>query len=404
MADRVGAPELDLLITFALVLVGAEVGSLLFHAMRLPRILGMIAAGVVIGPNVNPYALSMGLQPERLTDLAFLGGIFLMFQIGLTFNVRNFRRVGVRPLVVALVADILSFLSGFLVAILMGQPTELALFVGLLLTPTSSILGIRLAQDQNLLATQGIDTTIAAIIYDDVTILFFATVVLAVAGGAGQDWTSVGAGLGLIILLTGIVIFIALKTVPRTLTIFERLSGGHPTLLAVSLMLLVSFVFTLIGLPPIFGAFWAGSILASGRYGERLQAFVQPVTELFAAVFFAAIGMLLDPSLLPLLGLLALAVIVVGAATKLLGGFLALRAYNVPVWPAAACGTVLIPRGEVSLVVAQYAGDAALVGRLQLLGTLIVIATTLVAPLSLAVVRILARRAAREASQAAAPS
>lgn len=389
-----GAPELDLLITFAMVLIGAEVGSLVFHALKLPRILGMIGAGILIGPNVNPYAISMGLQPERLNDLAFLGGIFLMFQIGLTFNVRNFRRVGARPLVVALVADILSFLSGFLVALVLGQGIEIALFVGLLLTPTSSILGIRLAQEQNLLATAGIDTTIAAIIYDDVTILFFATVVLALVGRGEGGFLSIGAGLALIVVLAAIVIWIALQAVPRTLGLFEKLSGGHPTLLAVSLVLLVSFVFTLIGLPPIFGAFWAGSILASGRYGERMQTFLQPVTELFAAVFFTAIGMLLDPSLMPAIGLLALAVVLVGAATKLAGGFLALRAFRVPVWPAAACATVLIPRGEVSLVVAQYAGDAALVGRLQLIGTVIVIATTLIAPFALALVRRAARRQA----------
>lgn len=387
-----------------MVLIGAELGSLLFQALKLPRILGMIAAGVAIGPNVNPYALAMGLQPERLTDLAFLGGIFLMFQIGLTFNVRNFRRAGTRPLVVALVGNLFSFLSGFLVAILLGQTVELALFVGLLLTPTSSILGIRLAQDQNLLATQGIDTTIAAIIYDDVTTLVFATVVLALAGGGDAGWLSVGTGLALIMILAVIVIWVAIQAVPRTLGLFERLSGGHPTLLAVSLVLLVSFVFTVIGLPPIFGAFWAGSILASGRYGERTQIFLQPVTELFAAVFFTAIGMLLDPRLFPALGILALAVVAVGAATKLLGGFLALRAYQVPLWPAAACATVLIPRGEISLVIAQYAGDAAIVGQLQLLGTIIVIATTLLAPLTLTLVRQLARRSSlRAASRAAAP-
>jgi CPA2 family monovalent cation:H+ antiporter-2 len=393
------AGELDLLIAFALVLISAEIGSLVFQWIRLPRVVGMLAAGAMIGPHVDPFAGRLGLVPERISDLAFLGGIFLMFSIGLTFNVRNFRRVGWHAPLVAFVAGGFSFLAGFGIALAFHQSLDMALFIGLLLTPTSSVIGLRLAHDQNLLATRGIETTIAAIVWDDVTSLLIATIVLALvgAGGVNTDVTSVVLGLMLLILLAVIVGLAAMQALPRALQLFERLGGTSPTLLAVSLAFLVAFVFTIIGLPPIFGSFWAGSIIASSRFGDRIQEFLKPINEVFSAVFFTAIGMLLDPRALGSAGLLIVAVALAGGASKFLGGFLTLRSFKTPTLPAMACATILIPRGEISLVIAQYAGDPALVESLQLVATILMILTTLIAPLAFKSVRLAARRAAANA-------
>ncbi|MBI2077840.1 MAG: cation:proton antiporter [Euryarchaeota archaeon] len=392
-----GAPELDLLITFAVVLIAAELGSLAFQAMRLPRVVGMLAAGVLIGPSVNPQAVQIGLNPESISDLAFLGGIFLMFSIGLTFDVRRFRTVGAGAFILAVFAGITSFLAGFAVAMAFGAPQDLALFIGLLLTPTSSVIAIRLAHDQRMLAMSGVDATIAAVVIDDVTSLFIATIVLAFVGlGDAATVSGVAFGLALLLLLGSLVVLLAIGALPRALTLFERFSGQHPTLPAISLAFLVSFLFTVIGLPPIFGAFWAGSIIASSRFGDRIQEFIRPVTEIFSAVFFTAIGMLLNPFALPALGALVASALVVGILAKLVGGFLGLRVLRVPVVPAMACATLMVPRGEVSLVIAQYAGDLAQVERLQLIASVLVVVTTLGAPILLHGVRFAARRSARE--------
>jgi monovalent cation:H+ antiporter-2, CPA2 family len=398
--------ELDLLITFAIVLIAAEIGSLIFQSLRLPRVVGMLGAGALIGPNVNRYADALGIVPERVSDLAFLGGIFLMFNIGLQFNVRNFRRVGWRAPLLAGSGGIVSFLGGFAVALAFHQSLEVSLFVGLLVTPTSSLIALRLAHDQNLLATRGIDTTVAAIIWDDVTSLFIATIVLGYLGvGAGSNFTSIALGLMLLIILTIVVVLAAVQALPRALIIFERIGGQSPALLALSLAFLVSFVLTQIGLPPIFGAFWSGSIIASSRYGDRIQEFLKPINEVFSAVFFTAIGMLLDPFALGQSGALVLSIVAVGAIAKFASGFLSLRVFRTPFFPAMACATILIPRGEISLVIAQYAGDATLVAELQLIATTLMILTTLVAPLAFKLVRTAARRveAAEDRRRATTP-
>lgn len=399
----VAVAELDLLITFAIVLIGAEIGSILFQAMRLPRIVGMIVAGILIGPHVNPYALQLGLNPDRLSDLAFLGGIFLMFSIGLTFNIRNFQRVGGRAFYLALVAGLFSFVAGFGVALLFNQTKEVALFVGLLLTPTSSAIGVRLAQDQNLLATRGIDTTIAGIILDDVTSLVIATVVLGVLGiGARTGLVSLLVGLMILLAIASAVVVVAMTTFPRALQFFERVSGGQAVLPAISLAFFVSFIFTLLGLPPILGAFWSGSIIASSRFGDRVEGFVRPVTDMFSAIFFTAFGMLLDPWVLPLIGAFVVTIVIVGSLTKFIGGFLALRAFATPTFPALVCSTLMIPRGEISLIIAQYAGQQTLVELLQVIATVLVMGTTLITPLAILSVRALGRRAAARSARAAA--
>lgn len=397
--------ELNLLMTFAMLLIAAEVGSLVFRALHLPRVLGMLAAGVLIGPGINPYTDLMNIHPERISDLAFLGGLFLMFSIGLSFNVRSFKRIGSRALVLSLVGSLVAFMGGFVVAFLFDVPVGEAMFLALLLTPTTSVIAFRIAQEQNLLATRGMDTTIGSILLDDVTIIFFGTLVLAFVGTSGEIvWGETMLRILLIIVLGVFVIMVGLRLLPRTLVAFERVSGGSPTLLAISLAFLVSYVFTLIELPPIFGAFWAGSIIASSRFGDEVHTFIKPITELFSAVFFTAIGMLLQPSGLAALGFLTLALVLVAAITRFGSGFLVLRAFRTPVVPALACATLLVPRGELTLVLAQYAGEPALVARLQLIGSVIVVATTLLGPLLLHGIRWIAARPKRAPAPTTEPA
>ena len=380
--------ELDLLMTFAILLIAAELGSLLFRALRLPRVVGMLGAGVLIGPHVNPYADTMNIVPDAVADLAFLGGLFLMFSIGLSFNVHNFRRIGPRALGISIGGSLVAFFGTFAVALLFQRPFNEAMFLALILTPTTSVVAFRIAQEQNLLATRGMDTTLGSILLDDVTIIFFGTIVLALATRSGPiDWSFTMLSIVLVVLLGTMIVMVGLRLLPRTLDIFERFSHGSPTLLAVSLAFLVSYVFTLIELPPIFGAFWAGSIIASSRFGDEVQAFVRPITELFSALFFTAIGMLVNPSGIWAVGLLTLALVVAATVSRFGAGYLALRVFRTPVVPALACATLLVPRGELTLVLAQYAGDPGLVANLQLVGSVVVASTTLLGPLLLHGVR-----------------
>lgn len=382
------AAELTLLVNFAVILIAAELGSLAFAALRLPRVIGMLAAGILIGPGVNPFAGALNLDATNVRDLAFLGSIFLMFSIGLTYNLRSFRDVTRGALLTSVVAAFASFALGFAIARGVGLSLDTSLFVGLLLAPTSSTISLRLAGEMNLLATRGIDTTIAAIVFDDVIALVIATVVISITNPApGAGALQIGLGLILIVLLTLAIILVGVKTLPRALDIFARLGRGNPALVIISFALFVAFLFTRLDLPPILGAFWAGTMTAASRYGPEMRSFLQPVTELFSAVFFAAIGLLFAPSLLRVVGPVALLLIAAGVLAKLLGGFATLRLAKIPVYPALMCSTLLIPRGEISLVIAQYSTNHVDQQVLLALGILITLATALITPLAATAIR-----------------
>lgn len=376
------AAELTLLVNFALLLVAAELGSLLFALLRLPRVVGMLAGGILIGPGVNPYAGALSLDAENVRDIAFLGSIFLMFSIGLTFSPGSFRGVSRPAILVALFAGFASFVLGFGIARFFGLGQETSLFVGLLLAPTSSTVGLRLAHDMNLLGQEGVDTTMAAIVYDDVVALVIATVVIATLSPERQGgFLHVSLTLTVVLVLAFFIILVGIQAMPRALDLFERFRQGNPALIIMSFALFMAYLFTLLRLPPIFGAFWAGSMIASSRYGTRMRTFLNPVTELFSAVFFAAMGLLLVPRLVRGLAMLVLALVAAGILAKVVCSFLSLRAFRIPVYSALMCSTLLVPRGEISLVIAQYASEGVNPQKLQALGVLLMLGTSLAAPL-----------------------
>lgn len=380
--------ELTLLVNFAVILIAAEVGSLVFMALRLPRVVGMLAGGILVGPGFNPWAGALDLNAENVRDIAFLGSIFLMFSIGLTFDPRLIRGVARRALTMALFAGFASFALGFSIARAFQLDENTALFVGLLLAPTSSTIGLRLAEDMNLLGMRGIETTMAAIVFDDVIALVFATAVLAVVvPGQAAGPLHAGLSLVLVIVLVFLIILVGVQAIPRALDFVGRFGAGKPTLVIVSMALFVAYLFTLLDLPPIFGAFWAGSMTAASRYGAEMKAFVKPINELFSAVFFAAIGLLMAPRTFAEVGVLAVLLILAGVAAKLIGAYLPLRASRVPVYPALMCATLFVPRGELTLVIAQYATVGVDAERLHALGVLFMLVTALVTPLLATVIR-----------------
>jgi CPA2 family monovalent cation:H+ antiporter-2 len=179
---------------------------------------------------------------------------------------------------------------------------------------------------------------------------------------------------------------LGLKLVPGALAYFERVSPTSIVLLATSACFLIAWGFTLAGMPALLGAFLAGMIIASTKYGQDVKQWLEPISGLFTAIFFTAVGLLIDPAVfvtvwLPLLLLLAAAIL-----GKALGGFLSLASFRTPLYPAAMFSMILVPRGEMTLVVAQLAILAGARDELLALGALLMFFTTLFAPLGVKVV------------------
>jgi monovalent cation:H+ antiporter-2, CPA2 family len=341
----------SLLLDFAIVLIAAEIGATAFRFLRLPRVVGMLVAGILVGPFTPGYAV----DPAGIADLAVLGAVFLMFSIGLSFDIRTFRTLGWRPFLLGGLGVGASFGLGLALGVAIGWGLLPSMFLGLVLTSTSSTLGLKFLADFGLTSTPGVELVTAAILIDDVMALILMTIAVGVATPAGPSPLALFTGLGILLALAILLVWLGSHALPRILRATDRVSPSSTMMVAVSLALLISFAFALLGLPPLVGAFFAGSIVASTEYGGRVSRQLSPVTAIFMGVFFASIGFLIDPGRLPGMAGVGFAAIGIAVVGKVVPGVLALpRLAAVDTKGAWRLSTVLVPRAEISLIIAQY--------------------------------------------------
>jgi len=376
----------SLLLDFAVVLIAAEIGGVLFAYLKMPRVVGMLVAGIVLGPFTPGYVVDLA----GIADLALLGAVFLMFSIGLSFDIRTFRKLGAAPFLLAGLGVGISLVLGFVLGIAVGWAFLPSLFLGLILTSTSSTIALKLIQDFGLTNSPGADLITAAVLVDDIISLALMTIAIGLASPVAVPVSTVVAGLAAIVALTVLLVFVSTRALPPILKFTDGLSPGSTVTVAVSFALLLSFAFAVFGLPPLVGAFFAGSIVASTEYGSRVIRHIRPVSAIFMGVFFTSIGFLIDPELIPGVALMAVATIIVAIVAKLVPGMLMLRRVkgiqSREMWPLAA---VLIPRAEISLIIAQYGVLIGVGTELLALAMVVMIATALLpAPLARAANRL----------------
>jgi Kef-type K+ transport system membrane component KefB len=248
-----------------------------------------------------------------------------------------------------------SFLGGLGLGLAVGWPPLWATFLGLILTSTSTTLSLKLLADSGFGAVSGAEIVTASILIDDIVALSFMTIVVGLAAPSPLPPLTLVAGLAGILGLAALLVFLGRHALPPILRATDAVSPPSVVLFAVSFGLLISFAFAVLGLPPLIGAFFAGSIIASTEYGPRVSRHITPVAALFMGVFFASIGFLIDPARIPGVLILSLATVGVATLAKFIPGVLILRrtarVRAGAAWPLAA---FLIPRAEISLIIAQY--------------------------------------------------
>lgn len=341
----------SLLLDFAVVLIAAEIGGTVFRRLHLPRAVGMLIAGIALGPFTPGYVVSQA----ELADLALLGAVFMMFSAGLSFDIRGFRKLGLSPFLLAGFGVGLSFVAGFALGILFGWPFLGSVFIGLILTSTSTTLGLKFLADFGLVNVKASDLVTVAILVDDVIALSLMTLLVGFLTPSTTPAGLLVIGLLMILLLATLLIWLGSHALPRILRITDVASPSSVVMVAISFGLLIAFAFAFLGLPPLVGAFFAGSIVASTQYGSRVTRHMTPVTAIFMAVFFASIGFLIDPRLLPGIAALGIAIALVAVLSKAIPAlFFLRRVTKVPAATAWPLAMVFVPRAEISLIIAQY--------------------------------------------------
>lgn len=333
----------------ALVLVVAAATSIVFRLLRQPVVLGYLLTGLIVGPHTPiPLVADVG----RVTALAEFGVVLVMFSIGLEFSFRRLTRVLPAAGLPALVQmSVLGWL-GLMVGRALGWSDLECIFLGACLAISSTMVVARALAEVEV-PRPSAELALGVLITQDLVAVLAIAGLTALVGGAGLGGSELAARGGeLLLFLAGLVV-LGLLLVPRLVRRLVRL--GSPEMLVVAatgLCFGLALLAEKMGYSVALGAFVAGSLVAESGEEPRVERLVRPIRDLFAAVFFVAIGMAVEPRLvLDNLGVasLLIVVIIVGQLLSVtLGGTLAGRGLATSVRSGAALGQI----GEFSFIIA----------------------------------------------------
>jgi CPA2 family monovalent cation:H+ antiporter-2 len=277
----------------ALVLCVAAVTSVVFQRLRLPAIPGYIVAGLVVGPHV-PVPLVADVATVR--TLAELGVVLLMFSIGLEFSLRRLMRIGPRVALVVLLEVGLLLASGSLVGRLFGWSPQASVLAGAVVAISSTMIAAAVLADVRVEPPLR-DLVLSITVFEDVAAILLIAAATALASGGGLTGADLArAGARLLAFLAG-ALALGLLVVPPSMRAVARLRRPETTLVAsVGLCFAAALLARAAGYSVALGAFLAGSLVYESGAGRTVEQLVRPLRDMFGAIFFIAVGMLLDPA------------------------------------------------------------------------------------------------------------
>ncbi|MGZ8514413.1 MAG: cation:proton antiporter [Candidatus Limnocylindrales bacterium] len=370
----------ELIPTLAIVLLAAEGGALLAHLAGLPRVVGQIGAGIVLGPSLAGL-----VSPDGTVEgIAQLGALAILGIAGLETNLAAMRHVGRAAFLVASGGVILPFVTGLGLALAAGLDITAALFVGAILTATSVGITAATLQELGLMHTRAAITILAAAIIDDVLGLIVLSLVVSDTS-AGSNLLGAMVPMGLTILGVWVVLRWMPVHLGRAIETLHLRGGG----LAAMLGLVLAFAWavqTFGGLAGITGAYVAGLALSGSSAAPRLRDGLIRAGEAFCVpVFFVAIGLAADLRAIGPVLPFALGLLVVAVLAKLLGSAVAAAVAGMSARESGLVGIGMIARGEVALVAATVGLRAGAIGPgVYAAVVLVSVATTVLTPLGIA--------------------
>ena len=341
--------EVSFLQDLAVVMIAAGIVTVLFQRLKQPVVLGYIVAGILIGPHL----LELIKGQDDIKSLAELGMLFLMFSLGLEFNLRKLRRVAATALVAAPLAILLMVFAGYQVGQLMGWTPVSSLFLGAIISIASTSVIVKVLREMKRDREPFAELIYGILIVEDLlgVVMIVLLTGIASTGDLGVQSMLVSTGKLLVFLVS--VLVVGLLVVPRLLNFVARFESNERLLVAVlGLCFGTALVAAKLGFSVALGAFLVGAVMAESAQSRRIESLVEPVRDLFTAVFFVAIGLLVDPALLwqhivPIAGI-SLVVMIGQIAGNTFGTVVAGHDFRT----AMRVGTGLSQIGEFSFVIA----------------------------------------------------
>ncbi|MCG3115309.1 MAG: cation:proton antiporter [Candidatus Manganitrophus sp. SA1] len=289
--------DIILLQDLAVVMIVSGLVTVFFHRFHLPVVLGYILAGFIISPHTPPYPLIS--DEASIETLAQLGVIFLMFALGLDFNLRKLKQVGTAALSAAILEILVMVWLGYEVGQLFGWGKMDSLFLGAILSISSTTIILKALEELGKTKEKFAQMIFGILIVEDILAIMIIALLSTVAVTGSLQLTEVLLTAGQLAIFLVVALVFGLLAVPRLLRYVARYRSNEMLLVTV---LGLCFGFSLLavkfGYSIALGAFMIGAIIAEAREIGKIEHLVAPVRDMFSAVFFVAIGMQINPALL----------------------------------------------------------------------------------------------------------
>ncbi|NLR66290.1 sodium:proton antiporter [Chitinophaga varians] len=286
-----------LIIDLALILGAAGIITLLFRRLKQPMVLGYIIAGFIVGPNFQLFpSISDG---ESVKIWSEIGVIFLLFSLGLEFSFKKLMRVGGTAAITAFTEIAFITVAGYFTGQLMGWSTMDSLFLGGLLASSSTTIIIRAFEELGIKKKPFTKIVFGVLVIEDIVVILLMVLLSTMAVSKQFEGSQMLFTIAKLLFFLAVWFLAGIFLLPTFLKKMEKYMNSE-TLLILSIALCLGMVIlaTQVGFSAELGAFIMGSIIAETTSSEKVEHLIQPVKDLFGAIFFVSVGMLINPEMI----------------------------------------------------------------------------------------------------------
>ncbi len=343
--------EIELLHDLAVVMIVAGITTILCHRFKQPVALGYIVAGFIIGPYTPPFTL---VHDEGAVEtLGQMGVVLLMFSLGLELSLRKLTRVGLSAFVAALLEIVLMIWLGYEVGRAFGWSTMDSVFLGAMLSISSTTIIVKALAELGKSREAFAEIIFGILVIEDILAIILLALLSGFARTGSLHAGQVGIEIVKLAVFFAVVLVVGFIGVPRLFNYIAKFKSDEMLLVtALGLCFGVALFAYAVGYSVALGAFLIGAVIAEAHQIHKIEDLTAPVRDMFSAIFFVTIGMLIDPKMLmqyawPIL-LLSLLVVVGKVATCSFGVFIGGKDLRT----SLCVGMGLAQIGEFSFIIA----------------------------------------------------
>lgn len=336
----------------ALILVVAGIVTIVFKRLRQPLVLGYVVAGFLVSPHM-PYIMSVADRAD-IGTWGDIGVMFLLFSLGLDFSFKKIIKMGASPVIATCCIVFCMMMLGIVTGHVFGWSRMDCIFLGGMLAMSSTTIIYKAFDDLGLRQQRFAGLVMSVLILEDILAIVMMVMLSAIASGSNPDGGQMISSMMKIAFFLILWFVVGIFLIPLILRSMRKLINNE-TLLIVSLGLCcaMAVLSTKVGFSSAFGAFVMENILAETIEADRIVRLVEPVKNLFGAIFFVSVGMLVDPKILADYAMPIFLLVLTIIIGQVIFGSMSFLISGQSLKSAMQCGFSMAQIGEFSFIIAS---------------------------------------------------